>query len=81
MGIVYLILFNSVLPLLISPPGFHLGMDLTIRTASLFSNGVFWVSVVLGGVGIAAVVFVIIYRKKIAKKPKVEGNTGVEEDE
>ena len=52
-----------------------------VVTASLFSNGVFWVSVGLGGVGIAAVVFVIIYRKKIAKKPKVEGNTGVEEDE
>ncbi len=43
-----------------------------VVTASLFGNGILWVSVGLGGAGIIAATIVIIYRKKkIAKGGKI----------
>ena len=42
-----------------------------VVTASLFGNGIFWVSVGIGGAGVAAAVAVIIYRKRKIAKGKV----------
>ena len=44
-----------------------------VVTASLFGNGIFWVSVGIGVVGIGAAIGIIIYRKKVGpNKKKVE---------